>query len=154
MTANDSSATRRAEDERVRIRLSQEQVGEIARQLLRQGSSAGGDSANGYQHAGESIIVGWAKSPLLTDRRLSRSVLVGLLTLACFAPPQTERRLVDIAELLGLPASSVHRYIKTLVATGLLEQVPSTRGYRLAAGNGARKDPAGRRASRPSRTKD
>jgi DNA-binding IclR family transcriptional regulator len=37
----------------------------------------------------------------------------------------------DISEKLELNTSTVHRYVLTLVAAGLLERDPDTRRYRL-----------------------
>ena len=68
------------------------------------------------------------------DRRLSRSLLAGLLVLACFPPGDVELGIKDIAEQLELGASTVHRYVATLHAAGLLERDPVTRRYRLTVG--------------------
>jgi hypothetical protein len=68
----------------------------------------------------------------LDDRRLSRSLLHGLLVLTCFPPDGGCLANADIARTLGIHPSTVHRYISTLVAIGLLERDPSTRQYTLA----------------------
>jgi hypothetical protein len=72
-----------------------------------------------------------AGDPMMTDRRLSRSTLTGLLVLACFSPPGTERRVSDVADQVHLTRSTAHRFIKTFQAAGLMEQNPDTRMYRL-----------------------
>ncbi|MGH2852998.1 MAG: helix-turn-helix domain-containing protein [Solirubrobacteraceae bacterium] len=74
--------------------------------------------------------------PLLTDRRFSRSMLTGLLLLASFAPPGTERRVKDIATQFNMSQSTTHRFLKTLQVAGMLEQNPDTRLYRLARRQG------------------
>ena len=65
--------------------------------------------------------------------RLSRSLLLGLLVLACFPTDGGSLAVSDIAERLGMSPSTTHRYMTTLLAVGLLEQEPRTRRYRLPA---------------------
>ncbi len=65
------------------------------------------------------------------NRRLSRSLLSGLLVLSCFPPEGVDLGIKDISEELDLNTSTVHRYVLTLVAAGLLERDPDTRRYRL-----------------------
>lgn len=62
--------------------------------------------------------------------RLSRSLLLGLLVLACFPPDGTPVAVTEVAERLGMSASTTHRYMTTLLAVGLLEQDSRTRRYR------------------------
>ena len=69
-------------------------------------------------------------SPLLNDRKVSRSLLLGLMVLICFPADGSERGVQQIARELELPTSTTHRYIHTLHAVGLLEQDPLTRRYR------------------------
>jgi hypothetical protein len=64
------------------------------------------------------------------NRRLSRSLLAGLLVLSCFPLDGPDLGIKDISERLGLNTSTVHRYVVTLVAAGLLERDPETRRYR------------------------
>jgi hypothetical protein len=68
---------------------------------------------------------------LQDNRRLSRSLLAGLLVLSCFPPEGADLGIKDISEQLDLNTSTVHRYVVTLVAAGLLERDPDTRRYRL-----------------------
>jgi DNA-binding MarR family transcriptional regulator len=68
----------------------------------------------------------------LGDHGLSRSLLRGLLVLTCFPPDGGYLANADIARTIGIDPSTVHRYISTLVAIGLLERDSSTRQYRLA----------------------
>jgi IclR helix-turn-helix domain len=68
---------------------------------------------------------------LQDNRRLSRSLLAGLLVLSCFPPEGIDLGIKDISEQLDLNTSTVHRYVLTLVAAGLLERDPDTRRYRL-----------------------
>jgi DNA-binding MarR family transcriptional regulator len=68
---------------------------------------------------------------LQDNRRLSRSLLAGLLVLSCFPPEGVDMGIKDISEQLDLNTSTVHRYVLTLVAAGLLERDPDTRRYRL-----------------------
>ena len=66
------------------------------------------------------------------ERRLSRSLLAGLLVLACFPPDGTELGVAQLARRLNMSPSATHRYISTLLAAELLERDPDTRRYRLA----------------------
>jgi DNA-binding IclR family transcriptional regulator len=68
---------------------------------------------------------------LQDNRRLSRSLLAGLLVLSCFPREGADLGIKDISEQLDLNTSTVHRYVVTLVAAGLLERDPDTRRYRL-----------------------
>ena len=65
------------------------------------------------------------------DPRLSRSLLRGLSLLTGFGPDGAERGIVELAQELGMSASTAHRYAVTLVELGLLERCPRTRKYRL-----------------------
>jgi hypothetical protein len=69
---------------------------------------------------------------LLDDRRLSRSLLAGLLVLTCFPSKGGELGIADLARKLDMRTSTIHRYVSTLLAAGLLERDPVTRQYRLA----------------------
>lgn len=66
------------------------------------------------------------------ERRLSRSLLSGLLVLACFPLDGTQLGVAQLARRLDMSPSATHRYISTLVAAELLERDPQTRRYRLA----------------------
>jgi DNA-binding transcriptional ArsR family regulator len=63
--------------------------------------------------------------------RLSRSLLLGLLVLACFPTDGAAMAVTDVAERLSMSPSTTHRYMTTLLAVGLLEQDPRTRRYRI-----------------------
>jgi hypothetical protein len=54
------------------------------------------------------------------DPRLSRSLLRGLSLLTGFGPDGAERGIVELAQELGMSASTAHRYAVTLVELGLL----------------------------------
>jgi hypothetical protein len=69
--------------------------------------------------------------PTYDDRRLSRSLLRGLAILTCFGPDEPTLGLMEIAARLQISASTIHRYVITLVEVGLLEQSPKTRKYSL-----------------------
>jgi hypothetical protein len=65
--------------------------------------------------------------------RLSRSLLLGLLVLACFPADGSTVAVTQVANRLGMSASTTHRYMTTLLAVGLLEQDSRSRRYRLPA---------------------
>jgi hypothetical protein len=71
--------------------------------------------------------------PQMEDRRLSRSLLLGLFVLSCFTVAGKDLGIADVAKMLRMETSTTHRYITTLLAVGLLKQDPSTRRYRLAS---------------------
>jgi hypothetical protein len=76
----------------------------------------------------------WAYPAQMDDRRLSRSLLSGLLVLSCFPPEGGYLGIAELARMLDMNTSTTHRYVTTLLAVGLLERDPSTRRYRLATG--------------------
>jgi DNA-binding MarR family transcriptional regulator len=68
----------------------------------------------------------------MEDRRLSRSLLAGLLVLSCFPADGGYLGIAELARTLGMNTSTTHRYVTTLLAVGLLERDAATRRYRLA----------------------
>lgn len=75
----------------------------------------------------------WAYPAQMDDRRLSRSLLSGLLVLSCFPPDGGYLGIAELARMLNMNTSTTHRYVTTLLAVGLLERDPGTRKYRLIA---------------------
>ncbi len=67
----------------------------------------------------------------LNDRRLSRSLLAGLLMLMSFPTDGSYVGNAELARTLDMNASTTHRYLSTLVAVGLVERDPDTRRCRL-----------------------
>ena len=63
----------------------------------------------------------------------SSSLLRGLLILACFPRDGTRRSVHWVAEHTGMEMSTTHRYIRTLLLLGFLEQDPKTRAYSRVA---------------------
>lgn len=61
----------------------------------------------------------------------SRSLEYGVQLLACFTAQQPAWQVSELADAVGLGRSTAHRYAKTLVALGYLEQDKQSR-YRLA----------------------
>jgi DNA-binding MarR family transcriptional regulator len=72
------------------------------------------------------------RSARLQDPRLSRSLLSGLLLVASLPGDGTYLGNAQLARLLGMNVSTVHRYLQTLVAVGLVERDPGSRRYGLA----------------------
>jgi DNA-binding transcriptional ArsR family regulator len=66
------------------------------------------------------------------ERRLSRSLLSGLLVLACFPQDGSLLGVAQLARKLKMSPSATHRYVSTLLTAGLLERDADTRRYRLA----------------------
>lgn len=75
----------------------------------------------------------WVYPAQLEDRRLSRSLLSGLLVLSCFPSDGSYLGIAELARMLGMNTSTTHRYVTTLLAVGLLERDAATRRYRLAS---------------------
>jgi IclR helix-turn-helix domain len=75
----------------------------------------------------------WSYPAQMEDRRLSRSLLSGLLVLSCFPADGGFLGIAELARMLGMNTSTTHRYVTTLLAVGLLERDSATRRYRLAA---------------------
>jgi IclR family transcriptional regulator, pca regulon regulatory protein len=69
----------------------------------------------------------------LREPRFSRSLERGLAILACFTPEGPLLGIAELAERLGMSRPTTHRYVKTLVSLGYLEQ-DASRKYRLALG--------------------
>lgn len=66
---------------------------------------------------------------LTDDERVSRSTCRALLVLLAFSSGE-DREVTEVSNELGLSASTTHRYIRTWVALGLLDQDLATRRYR------------------------
>jgi hypothetical protein len=75
----------------------------------------------------------WTEPPEMEDRRLSRSLLSGLLVLSCFPGDGGYIGIGELARMLDMNTSTTHRYVSTLLAVGLLERDPSSRRYRVAS---------------------
>jgi hypothetical protein len=112
---------------RVLVELSQVQVDRV----LRDAAGTGNMSVlfSGLVSVREALESGRA---LYEDVRLSRSLLCGLALLAAFPADGSYVGNGELAGKLGMPMSTAHRYISTLVAVGLVERDPATRRYRLA----------------------
>lgn len=108
------------------IQLSQVQVDAVAR------AAAQGESVtmllSGRPELGEIRTAGFDQ---LNDRRLSRSLLAGLLMLMSFPTDGSYVGNAELARTLDMNASTTHRYLSTLVAVGLVERDPDTRRCRL-----------------------
>jgi IclR helix-turn-helix domain len=68
----------------------------------------------------------------MQDRRLSRSLLAGLLVLSCFPTDGAYLGIAELGRTLRMNTSTTHRYVTTLLAVGLLERDAASRRYRLA----------------------
>jgi uncharacterized membrane protein len=67
----------------------------------------------------------------LANPNLSQSFLLGLLVL-CYLPSDGSYVAnAELSEIVGVPTSTMHRYLSTLVAVGIVERHPSSRKYRL-----------------------
>jgi hypothetical protein len=118
----------------VSITLSRNQVDHVMRVALGDEASpsvSGLVAGTGFHRSHARQMLSARYRDLQDNRRLSRSLLAGLLVLSCFPPEGMDMGIKDISEQLDLNTSTVHRYVLTLVAAGLLERDPDTRRYRL-----------------------
>jgi hypothetical protein len=118
----------------VAIMLSRNQVDHVVRAALGEDavpSVSGMVAGTGFHRTHARQVLSSRYRALQENRRLSRSLLAGLLVLSCFPPEGLDMGIKDISEQLELNTSTVHRYVLTLVAAGLLERDPDTRRYRL-----------------------
>jgi hypothetical protein len=67
---------------------------------------------------------------LSEDASISRSTCRALRVLVSLSANDSFHEVTEIAKQLGLSPSTTHRYIRTWVALGLLEQDPESRRYR------------------------
>jgi hypothetical protein len=120
-------------DERVVIELSKAQVDQVVRTAGQGGTMSVLLSAlRDPQWTLSLESQEWAYPAQMEDRRLSRSLLSGLLVLSCFPPDGGYLGIAELARMLDMNTSTTHRYVTTLLAVGLLERDPATRRYRLA----------------------
>ncbi|MHB1538636.1 MAG: IclR family transcriptional regulator [Solirubrobacteraceae bacterium] len=68
----------------------------------------------------------------LNEPRYSQSLETGLLVMKGFSSGHPVQGIAEVADRLEASRSTVHRYMTTLVALGMLEQHPRTRRYRVA----------------------
>jgi hypothetical protein len=118
----------------VSITLSRNQVDHVTRAALGEGAAPSVSAlvaGTGFHGSHARQLLGARYRELQDNRRLSRSLLAGLLVLSCFPPEGVDMGIKDISQQLELNTSTVHRYVLTLVAAGLLERDPDTRRYRL-----------------------
>lgn len=118
----------------VSITLSRNQVDHVMRAALGEyaaPSVSGLVAGAGFHRSNARDMLSVRYRDLQANRRLSRSLLAGLLVLSCFPPEGMDMGIKDISQQLDLNTSTVHRYVLTLVAAGLLERDPDTRRYRL-----------------------
>jgi DNA-binding MarR family transcriptional regulator len=108
------------------IELSPAQVDRVVRAAADGGSMS--VLLSGLERVRGALAAGPAQ---LQDPRLSRSLLSGLLLVASLPSDGSYLGNAQLARMLGMNVSTVHRYLQTLVAVGLVERDPSTRRYRL-----------------------
>lgn len=108
------------------VELSASQVGEVV-----QAAAEGGQVStviSGVANMREAFA---AAPEMLDNERLSGSLLTGLMLLASFPSDGSYMGTAKLSRISGVSQSTVHRYVSTLVAVGLLERDVDTRKYRL-----------------------
>ncbi|MGH2911451.1 MAG: helix-turn-helix domain-containing protein [Solirubrobacteraceae bacterium] len=132
--STDGAVRRDVQQPLVSVTLSRNQVDHVVRAVLGEGvapSMSALVAGSGIHRSSARVALSARYRMLQDNRRLSRSLLAGLLVLSCFPPEGVDLGIKDISEQLDLNTSTVHRYVVTLVAAGLLERDPDTRRYRL-----------------------
>jgi predicted transcriptional regulator len=133
-TPSDDDSGMAAAEEKILIELSKAQVDQVVRNAGQGGTMSVLLSAlrdPDWTLAFDSDD--WAYPAQMEDRRLSRSLLSGLLVLSCFSLDGEDLGIAELARMLNMNTSTTHRYVTTLLAVGLLERDSSSRRYRLAA---------------------
>lgn len=108
-----------SDSRRVAITPTDTQVAVAVREASRDRGLAGAVAA-----LGEFRDVQTAMLQLLDDTTYSHSACRAILTFAAFPADGSERNFLDIARDLEWSRSTTHRYLRTLVALGLLQQSP------------------------------
>jgi hypothetical protein len=112
------------------VELSQSQVNQVLREAAKSGSLSA--LFAGFGDLSSALALESASSASQQDEQhLSKSLLRGLLVLACLPSDGTYLGTVEVTRALGLSGSTTHRYLCTLVAAGLVERSPA-RKYRRA----------------------
>lgn len=70
--------------------------------------------------------------PEMVDPGISHSALMFLVVVAYIFRAGGPCRVIDVAAALGLSPSTTHRYVRTAVQAGLLEQDERSRAYQIA----------------------
>jgi hypothetical protein len=125
---------RRSAEPHISVTLSRNQVDHVVRAALGKGAAPSVSAlvaGTGFHRSHARQVLSSRYRALQDNRRLSRSLLAGLLVLSCFPAEGVDMGIKDISEQLDLNTSTVHRYVLTLVAAGLLERDPDTRRYKL-----------------------
>jgi hypothetical protein len=108
------------------IKLTIDQIAQVVQESADAGPLerilAGLDSVDEFRR----VLVGL----LDQGHKYSRSALRSLLVLTALPLDGTECELTEIADATGLATSSLHRYLKTWKAVGIVEQDPQSRRYR------------------------
>jgi len=94
-------------------------------------ASGTGDLSHRLASLGEALVLD-TEHPQLNDRRLSRSLLTGLLMYVSFPKDGSSLGIKELSTRIKANPSTTHRYLTTLVAVGLLERDPDSRRYHLA----------------------
>ena len=121
------------DEERVVLELSRAQVAEVMRTANASGAPStllsGLHGPGAPETADVEDLMQLAEAE---ERRLSRSLLSGLLVLACFPLDGSTVGIAQLARQFKMSPSATHRYVSTLLAAGLVERDGEKRQYRLA----------------------
>lgn len=113
----------------VRVELTPTQIASIAQQAVGSGLLALPAEADARRAAAMSAVREIRRMPVT---QVSTSLLSGLLVLASLPHDGSTVSNAQLARTLELNPSTCHRYLRTLIAAGAVEQVPESKEYRRA----------------------
>jgi hypothetical protein len=102
--------------------------------VLREATGVSGSRRVLLEHVddlGQSVAAALADTEL-NEQRVSYSALRVLSIFSMFAPAGNVRSIKEVAEQQGISPGTAHRYVRTLLEVGLLEQVTHSRKYRIS----------------------
>jgi hypothetical protein len=112
------------DDRGVLVALTDEQVAEVIQDVAGEGLVRSLAGVSDFEELRR------VAGPLLADRKCSRETVRSLLVLVAFPADGSDVELSSVAARVGLSPSTMHRYVYTWRALGLLQQDPLTRRYR------------------------
>jgi hypothetical protein len=115
---------------RISIELSEGQLRSVIRGALSSRQGLGGLASLDLSYAALSKPAGRVLSAEMSDGTLSTPLIRGLLVFAAFREGGPPRGASEIAQELRMSSSTVHRFIRTLAAIGLLQPESRSRLYR------------------------
>jgi hypothetical protein len=109
---------------RVAVTLSDAQIAQVVLEATGETQLAGSMSGLSSLEELRQLVL-----PFIDDENYSHAIFRGVMVLAAFPADGGERELTEVARTVGLSPSTTHRYARSWIAVGLLEQNARTRRY-------------------------